>query len=102
MEQVRHLSVSHFPNKGLMLFNVFLLVNTCHALGFSVFLMVDKLTFFKFHLRATEIRLNDAFFKLLEHEMLSKCFDSNRSVFKGWFLKLNKDLVLAMTICHLP
>ena len=24
-----------------MLFNVFLLVNTCHALGFSIFLMVD-------------------------------------------------------------
>ena len=34
--------------------------------------------------------------------MLSKCFDSNRSVFKGWFLKLNKDPVLTMTICHLP
>ena len=34
--------------------------------------------------------------------MLSKCFDSNRSVLKGWFLKLNKDLDLAMTICHLP
>ena len=34
--------------------------------------------------------------------MLSKCFDSNRSVFKGWFLKLNKDPVLAMTICHFP
>ena len=41
-----------------MLFNVFLLVNTCHALGFSVFLMVDTLTFFSCHLRATEIRLN--------------------------------------------
>ena len=26
--------------------------------------------------------------------MLSKCFDSNKSVFKGWFLKLNKDPVL--------
>ena len=50
-----------------MLFNVFLLVNTCHALGFSVFLMVDTLKFFRYHLRATEIRLNDAFFKLLEH-----------------------------------
>ena len=34
--------------------------------------------------------------------MLSKCFDSNRSDFKGRFLKLNKDSVLAMTICHLP
>ena len=34
--------------------------------------------------------------------MLSKCFGSNKSDFKGWFLKLNKDLVLTMTICHLP
>ena len=34
--------------------------------------------------------------------MLSKCFVSNRSIFKGWFLKLNKDPVLDMTICHLP
>ena len=33
--------------------------------------------------------------------MLNKCFGSNRSDFKGW-LKLNKDPVLAMTICHLP
>ena len=44
-----------------MLFHVFLLVNTCHALGFSVLLMVDTLTFFRFHLRATEIRLNAMF-----------------------------------------
>ena len=44
-----------------MLFNVFLLVNTCHALGFSVFLMVDTLTFFRCHVRATEIRLNAMF-----------------------------------------
>ena len=50
-----------------MLFNVFLLVNTCHALGFSVFLMVDTLIFFRCCLRATEIRLNDVFFKQLEH-----------------------------------
>ena len=50
-----------------MLYNVFLLVKTCHALGFSVFLMVDTLTFFRCHLRATKIRLNDVFFKLLEH-----------------------------------
>ena len=34
--------------------------------------------------------------------MLSKSFGSNMIVFKGWFLKLNKDLVLAMTICHFP
>ena len=33
--------------------------------------------------------------------MLSKCFGSNMSDFKGWFLKLNNDLVLAMTIFHL-
>ena len=44
-----------------MLFNVFPLVNTWHALGFSVFLMVDTLTFFRCHLRATEIRLNAMF-----------------------------------------
>ena len=50
-----------FPNRGLMLFNVFLLVNTCHALGFNAFLMVDALTFFRCHLRATEIRLNAMF-----------------------------------------
>ena len=30
-----------------MLFNVFPLVNTCHALGFSAFLMLDALTFFR-------------------------------------------------------
>ena len=41
-----------------MLFNVFLLVNTCHDLRFSVFLMVDTLTFFRCHLRSTKIRLN--------------------------------------------
>ena len=34
--------------------------------------------------------------------MLSKCLGSNRNVFKGWFLKLKKDPVLAMTICHFP
>ena len=28
--------------------------------------------------------------------MLSKCLGSNRNVFKGWFLKLNKDPVFAM------
>ena len=44
-----------------MLFNVFPFVNTWHALGFGVFLMVDTLTFFRFHLRATEIRLNAMF-----------------------------------------
>ena len=49
-----------------MLFNVFSLVNTWHALGFSVFLMVDTLTFIRFHLQATEIRLN-AMLPLMEH-----------------------------------
>ena len=44
-----------------MLFNVFPLVNTCHALGFSALLMVDALTFFRCHLRAIEIRLNARF-----------------------------------------
>ena len=44
-----------------MLFNVFLLVNTWHDLGFIVFLMVDTLTFFRCHLRATGIRLNAMF-----------------------------------------
>ena len=48
-----------------MLFNVFLLVNTCHDLGFSVFLMVDTLTFFRCPLRATEIRLN-AWFSIVQ------------------------------------
>ena len=34
--------------------------------------------------------------------MLSKCLGSNRNVFKGWFLKINKDPDLEMTICHFP
>ena len=41
-----------------MTFNVFPLVNTCHALGFSAFLMIDALIFFRFYLRAIEMRLN--------------------------------------------
>ena len=45
-----------------MVFNVFYLVNTWHALGFSVFLMVDTLTFIRCHLRATESRFNAVFF----------------------------------------
>ena len=48
-----------------MLFNVFPLVNTWHALGFSVFLMVDTLTFIRCHLRTTESRLN-AWFSTVE------------------------------------
>ena len=34
--------------------------------------------------------------------MLNKGYVSKRNVTKGWFLKLNKDPVLEMTICHLP
>ena len=30
--------------------------------------------------------------------MLSKFYSSNRNVIKGWFLKLNKDPILEMTI----
>ena len=41
-----------------MPFNVFILVNTCHALGFGAFLMVDAPIFFRWHLRAIEMRLN--------------------------------------------
>ena len=41
-----------------MPFNVVPLVNTCHDLGFSVFLMVDSLISFRCHLRAIEMRLN--------------------------------------------
>ena len=44
-----------------MLFNVFSLVNTWHALGFSVFLMIDTLTFIRCHLRAIESRLSAVF-----------------------------------------
>ena len=44
-----------------MLFNVCSLVNTWHALGFSVFLLLDTLTSFRFHLQAIERRLNALF-----------------------------------------
>ena len=44
-----------------MLFNVFYLVNTWHALVFSVFLLLDTLTSIRCHLRATESRLNALF-----------------------------------------
>ena len=55
-----------------MLFNVILLVNTCHALRFNALLMVDALTFFRCHLRAIEIRLN---------AMFSNCWNINCSVY---------------------
>ena len=41
-----------------MPFNVITLVNTFHALGFSAYLMVDALIFFRWPLRATEMRLS--------------------------------------------
>ena len=44
-----------------MLFNVFSLINTWHALRFSVFLLLDTLTSIRCHLRATESRLNALF-----------------------------------------
>ena len=53
-----------------MLFNVFPLVNTCHALGFSAFLMVDALTFFRCHLRAMEMRLNARVSNRMDFECL--------------------------------
>ena len=55
-----------------MLFNVFLLINTCHALGFNAFLMVDALTFFRCHLRVIEMRLN---------AMFSNCWNIKCSVY---------------------
>ena len=55
-----------------MQFNVFLLVNTCHALGFNAFLMVHALTFLRCHLRTIEIRLN---------AMFSNCWNINCSVY---------------------
>ena len=44
-----------------MLFNVFSLVNTWHAFGFGVFLLLDTLTSIRCHLRATKSRLNALF-----------------------------------------
>ena len=44
-----------------MLFNVFSLFNTWHALGFSVFLLLDTLTSIRCHLRAIQSRLNALF-----------------------------------------
>ena len=41
-----------------MLFNVIPLVNTCHALGFGACLMLDALIFFRWPLRATEMKLS--------------------------------------------
>ena len=44
----------------------------------------------------------NARFQLQEQLMLSKCYVSKRNGTKGWFLKLNKDPVLEMTIGRLP
>ena len=41
-----------------MPFNVVTLANTCHALGYSAYLLVDALIFFRLSLRATEMRLS--------------------------------------------
>ena len=41
-----------------MPFNVITLVNTCHALGFSAYLLVDALIFFRWPLQATEMRFS--------------------------------------------
>ena len=41
-------------------------------------------------------------FHVQEQLMLSKCYVSKRNGTKGWFLKLNKDPVLEITIDHLP
>ena len=41
-----------------MPFNFIPLVNTCHALGYSAYLLVDALIFFRWPLRATVMRLN--------------------------------------------
>ena len=41
-----------------MPFNVITLVNTCHALGYSAYLLLDALILFRWPLRATEMRLS--------------------------------------------
>ena len=41
-----------------MPFNVITLANTCHALGYNAYLLLDALIFFRWPLRGTEMRLN--------------------------------------------
>ena len=41
-----------------MPFNVITLVNTCHDLEYNAYLLVDALIFFRWPLRATEMRLS--------------------------------------------
>ena len=47
-----------FSNLGLIPFNVIALANTCHALGYSAYLLLDALLFFIWSLRATKMRLS--------------------------------------------
>ena len=47
-----------FSKLGLISFNVFALANTYHALGYSAYLLLDVLLFFRWPLRATEMMLN--------------------------------------------
>ena len=41
-----------------MPFNVITLANTCHALGYSAYLLLDALLFFRWSLQATKMRLS--------------------------------------------
>ena len=41
-----------------MPFNVITLANTYHALGYSAYLLLDALIFFRWPLRATDVSLN--------------------------------------------
>ena len=41
-----------------MPFNVITLANTCHALGYNTYLLLDALLFFRWFLRAIEMRLS--------------------------------------------
>ena len=47
-----------FSNQGLIPFNVITLANTFHALGYSAYLLLDALLFFRLSLRATKMRLS--------------------------------------------
>ena len=62
-----------------MLFNVFSLVNTWHALGFSVFLMVDTLTSIVTSIRCRDlisiVILFASWSQLLFHVVTSSAFD---------------------------
>ena len=68
-----------------MPFNVIPLANTCHALGYNVCLMLDALIFFRWPLRATEMRLSARVLNLMGLWMHNTCVDSNRSGFRVRF-----------------